>query len=369
MIIEGIDLYLVENSFHTPWRTAYGADASNCVLMTRLRSGGCEGWSESSPLPGPFYSCEYGRGVFNVAQEYLAPLLIGKAFDSAQQVQDAMSAVKGNPFAKAGLEMAWWTLAAEMDGIPLHKLLSPEGAAATVPEGAGVGVCDSYDELIAQVGAALDSGAERVKLKAMHGWDLEMVRVVRTTFPDATLHIDCNASYTIEERDIFRQMDRFGLAMIEQPFSQLDILDHAKLQAELDTPICLDESIMDPLVARQALEIGACKLMNIKPARVGGLLNSIKINKLCEEANVGCWVGGMLESDVGKAICVELAASRNMVYPHDITAEADSYPEPIAERPLTHVAPWQLAVSAVPGTPIKPDMLKMRAKTLCHASL
>ena len=157
--------------------------------------------------------------------------------------------------------------------------------------------------------------------------------------------------------------------MIEQPFSPMDILDHAKLQKMIDTPICLDESITDPFVARQALEIGACGFVNIKPARVGGLAHSLEINRLCKQAGVGCWVGGMMESDVGKGICVELAAMDNMVYPNDITPETDNYPEPIAVRPLEHVAPWKLPVAQTPGTPIKPDMEKMLAKTRLHCSL
>lgn len=366
MRIDSIDLYLVENRFHKPWRTAYGADAGNAVLLTRLRSGEHEGWSEASPLPGPTYCYEYGDGLFQVASRFLTPMVLGKEFDTPQQLMAAMSTIKGNPFAKSGIEMAWWTLEAEIRGIPLHTLLCPESKNTHVDEGAGFGVCDTLDELIAQVGEALDSGAKRVKLKAMHGWDVDMVQAVRSTFPNGVFHIDCNSSYTINEADVFRKMDKFHLAMIEQPFSPMDILDHSKLQKMIETPICLDESITDPFVARQALELGACGFINIKPARVGGLSNSLEINRLCQQAGVGCWVGGMMESDVGKSICAELALADNMVYPHDITAECDNYPEPIAVHPLEHSAPWQYAASTTPGTPIKPNMEKMLAKATRH---
>lgn len=366
MRIDSIDLYLVENRFHQPWRTAYGADAGNAVLLTRLRSGEHEGWSEASPLPGPTYCYEYGDGLFQVASRFLTPMVLGKEFDTPQQLMAAMSTIKGNPFAKSGIEMAWWTLEAEIRSIPLHTLLCPESKNTHVDEGAGFGVCDTLDELIAQVGEALDSGAKRVKLKAMHGWDVDMVQAVRSTFPNGVFHIDCNSSYTIDEADVFRKMDKFHLAMIEQPFSPMDILDHSKLQKMIETPICLDESITDPFVARQALELGACGFINIKPARVGGLSNSLEINRLCQQAGVGCWVGGMMESDVGKSICAELALADNMVYPHDITAECDNYPEPIAVHPLEHSAPWQYAASTTPGTPIKPNMEKMLAKATRH---
>ena len=369
MRIDSIDLYFVENRFHRPWRTAYGSDPGNGVLMTCLRSGDHEGWSESSPLPGPTYCYEYGEGIYNVASKFLAPMVLGKNFDTAEELLAAMSSIKGNPFAKAGIEIAWWTLKADMEGLPLHKLLCPESTVTAVDEGPGFGVADSLDDLIAEVGAALDSGAKRVKLKAMHGWDVNMVQAIRSTFPNGTFHIDCNSSYTIDEVDVFRKLDKFGLAMIEQPFSPMDILDHAKLQKMIDTPICLDESITDPFVVRQALEIGACGFVNIKPARVGGLAHSLEINRLCKQAGVGCWVGGMMESDVGKGICVELAAMDNMVYPSDITPETDNYPEPIGAHPLKYVAPWKLPVAQTPGTPIKPDMDKMLPKTRLHCSL
>lgn len=362
MKIDSIELYLVENRFHKPWRTAYGADAGNAVLLTCLRSGEHEGWSESSPLPGPTYCYEYGEGLFNVASRFLTPMVLGKEFDDASSVLHAMKDIKGNPFAKAGIEMAWWTLQADIMGVPLHKLLCPQSTNTKIDEGAGFGVCDTLDELMAEISGAIESGAKRVKLKAMHGWDVNMVEAVRSTFPNGVFHIDCNSSYTIDEADVFRKLDKFGLAMIEQPFSPMDIIDHAKLQKQIDTPICLDESISDPFIARQALEIGACGFINIKPARVGGLANSIEINNLCKQAGVGCWVGGMMESDVGKSICAELALADNMVYPHDITAECDNYPEPIAEHPLEHTAPWQYSASTAAGTPIKPNMEKMLAK-------
>lgn len=362
MKIDSVELYLVENRFHKPWRTAYGADAGNAVLLTCLRSGEHEGWSESSPLPGPTYCYEYGEGLFNVASRFLTPMVLGREFDKAEDVMAAMKDIKGNPFAKAGIEMAWWTLEADIKGVPLHKLLCPESKNTVIDEGAGFGVCDTLDELIAEIGDAIDSGAKRVKLKAMHGWDVNMLQAVRSVFPNNVFHIDCNSSYTIDEAEVFCKIDRFGLAMIEQPFSPMDIIDHAKLQKMIDTPICLDESITDPFVTRQALEIGACGFVNIKPARVGGLSNSLEINRMCKQAGVGCWVGGMMESDVGKSICAELALADNMVYPHDITAECDNYPEPIAEKPLVHSAPWQYAPSTSAGTPIKPNMEKMLAK-------
>lgn len=365
MLIDKIELYLVRNTFSEPWHTAYGTDEENCVLITRMISGNHEGWSESSPLPGPHYSYEYGEGIYQLASRFLAPHIVGRDMATAGDVAAAMSAVKGNPFAKAGIEMAWWTLQADIKGVPLRRLLGQAGD-PIVEQGVGYGIYDKYDDLIERVGRSFDKGVKRVKLKAAHGWDVDMVAAVRSVFPHQKLHIDCNASYTYDEVETFKKLDRFHLEMIEQPFAPGDLLGHAKLQKQLDTPICLDEGIVDPLSVAQALELGACRYVNIKPARVGGLGNSLEINRLCAQAGVGCWVGGMLESDVGKSICVELASIPNMVYPHDITPETEGYLETICEVPLENCAPYQFQTTSQPGTPIKPDMAKMLAKTEKH---
>lgn len=367
MRIDSVELYLVQNSFFKPWRTAYGSDASNCVLITRLVSGEHEGWSESSPLPGPNYSYEYGEGVYNVAERFLSRIIVGKEFSSAKELNAAMSVVKGNPFAKAGMEIAWWTLQADMQGTPLGPLIG--GTAGEIEIGDSYGVYDTYDMLLAAIDRGLSQGFRRVKLKVMHGWDIDMLRVVRSTYPNTVFHIDCNASYSFEEAEVFIKMDRLNLAMIEQPFASGDIYDHARLQKMLDTPICLDESITEPWQARQAIELGACRYINIKPTRVGGLQNTIDINNMCKNSGIGCWIGGMLESDIGKAICVEAASLSNMVYSHDITPSVENYPDTFTDALLTYSSPCHFHTSERIGTPIKPDIEKMKKKTLKSATI
>ncbi len=362
MFIDKIELYLVENDFFTPWRTAYGSDPGNCAVFARMVSGTYEGWSESSPLPGPNYSYEYGYGAYEVVKRFLAPCIVGKDFTTAKQLNDAMAHVKGNPFAKAAIEMAWWNLDAAIKGKTLGSVL---GTVHTeIPVGDGWGVYDNYDVLIEKIGNSFDAGYSRVKLKAMHGWDVEMLEAVRSVFPTQTIHIDCNASYTFAEADVFKKMDRFHLAMIEQPFQCGDIYSHAKLQKMIETPVCLDESITEPWQAEQAAELGACRYINIKPARVGGLQNSIDINTICSQAGIGCWVGGMMESDVGKAICTELAALPNMVYPHDVTPSVCNYPEIITSSVLTETPQHTIRCSQNVGTPIVPDMAKFQKKVV-----
>ncbi|MBR4861861.1 MAG: o-succinylbenzoate synthase [Firmicutes bacterium] len=362
MHIDRIELYLVENRFHKPWRTAYGSDPGNCAVFARMISGDKEGWSEASPLPGPNYSCEYGAGAFDVAKRFLAPSVIGRDFSSARELNAAMSHVKGNPFAKSAIEMAWWCLDADVKGKSLGALLGREKDEVDV--GDGWGVYDSYDELIENIGKSLDMGYKRVKLKTMHGWDVEMLEAVRSVFPNETIHIDCNSSYTIDEIDTFKKMDRFHLAMIEQPFQNLDIYYHSKLQKQIETPLCLDETITEVWQAEQAAELGACGFINIKPARVGGLQNTLDINKICQQAGIGCWIGGMMESDVGKAICTEAAGIANMVYPHDITPSTVNYPEIITESVIEETPQRTIQCVDRVGTPIKPDLEKLKAKTL-----
>ncbi len=366
MYIDRIELYLVENRFHEPWRTAYGSDDGNCVVMARLISGDHEGWGEGSPLPGPTYCGEWGEGAFEVVKRFLAPAIIKKDMPDYKAVNKAMSPYKGNVFAKAALEIAWWNLQADILGVTLHELLGVKGN-PTVKEGAGIGIRDSFDDLICEIGKRVDAGAPRIKLKAAHGWDFDMLAAVRSTFPNETIHIDCNSSYDRSEIDLFKKMDKFNLAMIEQPFDPEDLVGHAMLQKAIETPVCLDESIHGVLSCVQTIELGSCRYINIKPARVGGLGNSLEINKLCAENGITCWVGGMMESDVGKSICVELASLNNMDYPADLTPELDNYIEAICDEHLTRVAPYTFPTAVSKGNPIKPNMDKMLAKTIKQA--
>ena len=368
MFIDSIELFLVRNKFRSPWRTAYGTDYENCVVITRMTSGNFEGWSESAPLPSPNYAYEWGEGAFEVASRFLAPSVVGKEMPSYKDVYAAMADVKGNPFAKAAIEMPWWTLEADIKGVSLHNLFEKSGT-PEVDVGSAVGICDTYDEVIKRVGMKFDEGCKRVKLKVAPGWDVDMVAAVRSAFPDKTLHIDCNASFDRNDTEVFKKLDKFHLAMIEQPFAPSDLVGHSRLAKMIETPICLDESIDSPLACRQAIELECCKFVNIKPGRVGGFGNSIEINRLCAENGITCWVGGLLESDIGKACCVELACLDNMGYPHDIAAEKFNYIDPIGETRLEYSSPRKFMGATHKGTPIKPNLEKLKEKTVKYTKL
>jgi len=332
MLIDRIDLFHVAMPLIYPWKTAYGEDAAIHSVLCRMTSGSVHGWGESAPFAAPCYSPEWAGGIFAVNRDWLAPAVIGKEIASGAELQRQLAIYKGNPFAKAVLDTAWWSLHSRIAGKPLHELLG--ATRSEIPVGADFGVMDSIGDLLESVGRAVDDGFPRIKLKFRPGWDVPMLAAVRKQHPEFTFHIDCNSGYRISDLSLFRDIDRFHLAMIEQPLQHDDLLDHAALQREIATPVCLDESITTPRQAGQAVELGSCRYVNVKPGRVGGLTNAVAIHRVCETASVPCWVGGMLESAVGASLCVALGMLPNFTYPADIFPSSRFYHEDLADPPL-----------------------------------
>jgi O-succinylbenzoate synthase len=355
MKIDRVELFHVSMPLIYPWRTAYGEDAAIESVLVKMTSGAAHGWGEAAPFAAPCYSPEWAAGAFAAARDWLAPAVIGREFAGSRELNQALAIFKGNPFAKAAIDTAWWTLDARARGVPLHKALG--GTRSVVDVGADFGVMDSLDELIRAVGGAVDAGFKRVKLKFRPGWDVPMLEAVRGNFPRLTIHIDCNSGYRLDDLALFKQIDRFELAMIEQPLAHDDLVDHAKLSRSIETPVCLDESITSVDRARQAIELGSCRWVNIKPGRVGGLTNARAIHDLCRDAGVPCWVGGMLESAVGASLCVALATLDNFSYPADIFPSSRFYREDLADPPITltrDAGSPQVAVADSPGIRAEP---------------
>lgn len=371
MHLDSIDLFHVAMPLISPWRTAYGEDAVAESVLVRMRSGEHEAWGEASPLAAPCYSAEWAGGVFACLRDWLAPALVGQWIESGEDLQRRLAHFKGNFFAKAALDNTWWVLAAKRRGLPLHRLLGATRDAVDV--GADFGVLDSIDELIRGVGQALDDGFPRVKLKFRPGWDVSMLRAVRQEYPEATLHIDCNSFYRIRQLDMFCRLDDFGLAMIEQPLAHDDLVDHARLQAAIRTPVCLDESICSVEQAEQAIDLGSCRWINIKPGRVGGLTNAVAIHNLCREAKIGCWVGGMLESAIGARINTALAMLDNFIYPADIFPSSRFYHDDLGCPPLElsrgPQGQPQVVAADVPGIGAEPDAERLEKLCRQRASL
>jgi O-succinylbenzoate synthase len=332
MRIDSVELYHVAMPLVYPWRTAYGEDAAVESVLVRSSSEGLAVWSEAAPLAAPCYSPEWAGGVFACMRDWMAPAVVGRELASPRELQERLAPFKGNPCAKAPLDVAWWLLDSVAKGLPLHRRLGATRSAIDV--GADFGVMDSIDDLLAAVERAVDDGFKRVKLKFRPGWDLDMLRAVRGRFPDHMFHIDCNSGYRLEDLNLFKEIDELGLAMIEQPLAHDDLVDHAKLQREMRTPICLDESITSPDKARKAIELGSCRYVNVKISRVGGLTPAVDIHDMCRDVGVPCWVGSMLESAVGTRTNAALAMLDNFTYPADLFPSSRFYRRDLGRPPV-----------------------------------
>ncbi len=368
MKIDRIDLYHVAMPLIYPWRTAYGEDLAVHSVLCRMSSGEAEGWGESSPLAAPCYSPEWAGGVFATVRDWLAPALIGRDVPSGDRLQELLAVYKGNSFAKAVLDTAWWGLTHVMEERPLHQIWG--ATRDDVPVGADFGVMDSIDDLLDSVTEAVQAGFARIKLKFRPGWDVEMVRAVRKVAPDHPIHIDCNSGYTLADLPMFQALDEFQMAMIEQPLAHDDLVDHATLQRQIKTPVCLDESITGPRRAAQAIALKSGRLLNVKPGRVGGLTNAIRIHDLAREAGVPCWVGGMLESSTGASHCAALAMLDNFTYPADIFPSRRFYEQDLADPPLelVHRAGGHPSVAAPERIP-RPVPERLAARTVQQATI
>lgn len=366
MRIDRIDLYHVRLPLLYPWKTAYGEDADIHSVLVRFVSGEVEGWGETTPFREPTYSPETASTAFVLNQEVFCPLLVGREWESAAALLEALRPYKGNPFAKAGPESAWWDLHARLQGVPLGRLLG--ATRSRVEAGSDFGVQDSLEMLLARIQQAVDAGFRRTKLKVRPGWDLDMLRVVTATFPRHTFHIDCNSGYTLDDLPFFHAVDRLGLAMIEQPLFHRDLHDHAVLQAQLETPLCLDESVTSLRDLELALRLGSCRYLNIKIGRVGGLSVAVQLHDRAREAGIPCWVGGMLESGVGGGLSIELAGLANFTYPGDLFPTRAFYTQDLTEPELRLNPDCTFDLSAVPGTPYRPVPERVAAVTLRHAT-
>jgi O-succinylbenzoate synthase len=368
MVIDAIDVYWVRIPLAFVWKTSYADQHVTDTIVVRMEGGGQHAWGESCPPYIPAYSAEHTLATFHTIREHMAPRIVGQTIRTAQDLLDRVDFVKGNQFARAALEIAWWVLEAKRQGVPLHVALGGKGEAVAV--GADFGIQDSLDILMSKIQGAIDAGFPRIKLKFRPGWDLDMVAAVRSTFPRFTFHVDCNAAYTLADAELFRALDQYRLAMIEQPLADdgMSLVSHAELQRRIATPVCIDESGHSLAHVRAAITLGACRVVNIKMARVGGLAASRAIQALCAEHGIPCWVGGMLESAIGGAICVELATLPNFTYPADIFPSSYFYDNDLGKPEIVLSGRGEVATSRVPGIAQEPDPDLLARWTVEHAS-
>ena len=317
MKIDSISLYKLDLPLRQPWTTAYGSDDMIRTMIVRITTReGMVGWGESSPLAGPTYSPEYCDGIYALAQKFIVPALLGQEIHSGEELTAKLKFIKGNPFAKAAFDLALWDLLSTEANQPLWRFIG--GTQQNYRTGSDFGFQKSIDILLEKIAEKVKINSPRIKLKFGPGWEMEVLREVRKNFPDTVFHIDCNSAYTLDNLALFRQIDEMNLAMIEQPLMNDDLIDHAELQKQIKTPICLDESLTSPVKARQAVQIGAGKIFNLKPARLGGITNTLKTAEIARKAGIVCWIGGMLESGIGRRFLTALASLDVCRYPADV---------------------------------------------------
>jgi len=347
MKIERIELHHVEMPLVHPFETSFGRELTRPCILVAVHSGGLTGWGECTAGAGPWFSSETIETAWHVLRDFLIPAVLGQDVTSPADVVARFRRVRGHPIARAGLENAVWALMAQAQEVPLAHLLG--GNRDRVPVGVSVGIEPTLEALLDRVAQHVDEGYGRVKLKIKPGWDVDVVGAVRERWPDLPLQVDANCAYTPADAATLQELDQFDLLLIEQPLHHEDIVDHAKLQTQLQTPLCLDESIRSPEHARWALDIGACQVINIKVGRVGGLTAARQIHDLCAERGVPVWCGGMLETNVGRATNVALASLPNFRLPGDISASARYYREDIAEPNFVLNDDSTLSVPTEPG--------------------
>ncbi|MBI3762427.1 MAG: o-succinylbenzoate synthase [Chloroflexi bacterium] len=354
MIIEQIELYHISMPLVAPFETSFGVETDRECIIVAAHADGLTGWGECVASADPGYCYETVKTAWHILEDFLIPATLGREFDDIPSLAAAWSGVRGHPLAKAGLQMAVWDLIGRAQGLPLQKLLGGQGDRVRV--GVSVGIQPSREALVERIRAYLAEGYPRIKIKIKPGKDVEYARAVREAFPEILLQVDANSAYRLEDAPTIRAMDDLNLLLIEQPLGYDDIFDHAKLQAQVKTPICLDESIHSPDHARWALELSACRIINIKAARVGGLYEAVQIHDLCRARGVPVWCGGMLETGIGRASNLALASLPGFTLPGDISATNRYYHEDIADPPFMLNSDGTINVPTGPGLGVRVRM-------------
>lgn len=347
MKIERFSLYHLRMALKTPFETSFGRiEARECILI-KAYADGLEGLGECVADRDPGYSYETTTTAWHILSDFLLPAILQHEIGSPEELQSRMDFVRGHPMAKAGIEMAFWDLSGKRSGKSLRQMIG--GPHEQVDVGVSVGIQESPLALVRTVKSYVDLGYRRIKIKIKPGRDLLETRAVRQAFPELRLQVDANSAYSLETADNLLPLDDLGLLLIEQPLFEDDLWDHGKLQTKLKTAICLDESILSARHARQALEIGACQVINIKTGRVGGLSQAIAIHDLCYASGVPVWCGGMLETGVGRAANLAIASLPGFVLPGDISATDRYYQEDITNERFVLNPDSSIDVPDAPG--------------------
>ena len=348
MIISSVELREIRLPLIHFFETSFGRTTERRIVLVRVTDqDGAEGWGECTAGEGPFYSEEWTETAWTTITSFLAPMIVGKEIERAAAVWEQLRAVRGNRMAKAAIETACWDLEATRRDVPLWKHLG--GVRTEIACGVSIGIQNTPEELIEKIDRELAAGYQRIKIKIKPGWDLKILEQVRRRFPDTRLVADANSAYTLADVGLFKEMDQYRLMMIEQPLAHDDIFDHAELQKQIATPICLDESIHSSDDARHAIALGAARIVNLKLGRVGGHAQAKNVERVCRESSVPVWCGGMLESGIGRAHNIAMATLAGFTLPGDVSASARYWEEDIIDPPVTVTPTGTINVSNEPG--------------------
>jgi O-succinylbenzoate synthase len=354
MRVRKITLREIHLPLIAPFQTSFGTTTLRRIPLIEADVDGVIGWGECTAGEDPYYSYETVETAWHIIRDFLWPIVKGREFSSASEIFEMFSQVRGHNMAKAGVETAIWDAEAKQKNIPLAKLLG--GVREDISSGVSIGIQPSIPELMAKVEKELAAGYQRIKIKIKPGNDVEPTRALRERFPRIRLMVDANSAYTLADAPLLKQLDPFFLIMIEQPLGHDDIYSHAALQRQLETPICLDECIHDYEHARAAIEIGACKIINMKLGRVGGHTAARKIHDLCQAKSVPVWCGGMLESGIGRAHNIAMSSLPNFTLPGDVSASRRYWTEDIIEPEVEVTSRGTIKVPAAPGIGYAPRL-------------
>ena len=354
MKIEQISLHHLRMPLVAPFETSFGRIITRDCILLQVFSEGLIGYGECTADRDPGYTYETSGTAWHILKEFLIPALLHQEVNDAEDLQFKLSKIKGHAMAKAGLEMALWDMLAKKEGCSLRKLLG--GTKDHVAVGVSIGLQKSSEKLITTVEKYLDEGYRRVKIKIKPGRDVDDARAVRQAFPNLPLQVDANSAYTLESAQTLLPLDNLDLLLIEQPLAEDDLWDHSRLQRQFRTAICLDESITSKRHARQALEMDACRIVNIKAGRVGGISQGKAIHDLCLSEDIPVWCGGMLETGVGRAANLALATLPNFKLPGDISATKRYYERDITEQIFTLNADSTISVPESQGLGVSLDL-------------
>src|SRR6516164_9805312 len=347
MKIEAITLRELKMPLVHFFETSFGRTYTRRILLITLHCDGLEGWGECVAGEDPFYSEEYIDEAWDVIVCYLGPSLLAKTLETGRGVPPLLARVREHPMAKAALENAIWDAEAQEKSVPLWKLLG--GTQPEITCGVSIGIQDSHEQLLQKIETELAAGYQRIKVKVKPGWDVDVLQKIRGRWPDILLSCDANSAYTLTDEQHVKSFDRFKLLMIEQPLWNNDFYFHARLQKSMETAICLDEAIRSSRDAEAALELGSCRIINIKVGRIGGFTDAIAVHDVARRFGVPVWCGGMLESGIGRSHNVALSTLPNFTLPGDVSASKRYWKEDIIEPEVEVSSRGTITLSDKPG--------------------